>query len=595
VPELKTHPGLLPGDILEVNGKLIEITKKVASGGLGAVYKGKFQDSGYPIAIKEFFYSKFYHPMLKINECEKYWEKEGDIIQKQCNSPEPNMRYYASLKLTQFQNPEYYLLFEYIDGAQLNNWFRAKYTNKKDFSAEELILFLDIAMKISRHMYFAHQNGIVHRDLSLDNILIQEKDNQIIPIVIDWGISKEIDGNKMFSPKKPYLSQNTMESTGIFNRGSPPELIGGYEPVAATDIYMLGHILYYIFAGGRYCSFPTTEKEYVLSPRECNDNIPEHLNKIVQSMTQYEPLDRIPNMLDTWNALKQAQDNIKTYGINGKPPQAGSQNSAQYTSPKAQTPKISQKTQIFFDSVNKSGEILYEFLETFEIFKSKHKNIQNTRIISLTNSYQNILLNTANDFEIYVKLKKSPQLNDSYFISMKQNELKSFQKKIQNLIAEFDELNGSVEKFIEEENDRVERNNLNSQAHQNYINNYQQTLPSNSSSTPSSSSQSHYTGGINYPVLFTILIDNNLKFHCTKCKSKIPYGEPFCDECGNKNNWTYDQDEILIRLGTLPKNHKLLCPSEGCGAMIKLDWDNCAMCGLDLWKLLDSKPFFESN
>ncbi|MCK5604002.1 hypothetical protein KAR91_19095, partial [Candidatus Pacearchaeota archaeon] len=95
----------------------------------------------------------------------------------------------------------------------------------------------------------------------------------------------------------------TPEATGIRNRGTPPEVMAGFEPMAATDIYMLGHIMFYLFSGGHYASSAATNEDFVLHPRDFNPTLPSDFNRLVEYMTQYEPADRMESMLKVFDAL----------------------------------------------------------------------------------------------------------------------------------------------------------------------------------------------------------------------------------------------------------------------------------------------------
>ena len=48
--------------------------------------------------------------------------------------------------------------------------------------------------------------------------MILESEEGPIPIIIDWGVAKEIGIEKMFNPHKPYYVSSAPEATGIRNR-----------------------------------------------------------------------------------------------------------------------------------------------------------------------------------------------------------------------------------------------------------------------------------------------------------------------------------------------------------------------------------------
>jgi serine/threonine-protein kinase len=316
----KTHPGILEGDILELHGEKYEISSKLGTGGMGSVWAGRNQQTQKLVAIKEFFYSRFHDPESGNNFCEKYWNREKEIAEIQAESPEKSMHFIGALKLTQFPNPEYYIFLEYIEGEVLDKWYTARYPDLKDLTLSELrMLLTDILMPIARHMYYVHQQGIVHRDLTVQNIIITKKrySEEFTPIVIDWGVAKHV--SQMYKPRKPYYIASTPEATGIRNRGTPPEVMAGFEPIAATDIYMLGHVMFYLFNSGKYAGSAATNEDFVLHPGDYNPNLPPEFSRLVEFMTQYEPADRMESMVKVYDALQWLYNSLSSGGDASSP------------------------------------------------------------------------------------------------------------------------------------------------------------------------------------------------------------------------------------------------------------------------------------
>ena len=100
---------------------LYEVTGRLGTGGMSAVWKARHVEKNKPIAIKEFYYTRFHDPESGNNYCEKYWNRETEITMIQSDSPENCMHYIGSLKIEDFDNPEYYILLEYIEGEMLDS------------------------------------------------------------------------------------------------------------------------------------------------------------------------------------------------------------------------------------------------------------------------------------------------------------------------------------------------------------------------------------------------------------------------------------------------------------------------------------------
>lgn len=303
--KMKEHPGIQPGDILELDGDFFEVIGKLGTGGMGAVHKAQNVKTKVFVAIKEFYYTRYHDSESGENKCETYWKREQKISKIQAESQERCMHYVGALKIDQYKIPEYYIFIEFIEGKTMDKWYIDRYKSMNDLTIKELRMMITrLLMPIARHIFFVHQKGIVHRDITVQNIMIIEDTDGPTPIVIDWGVAKEIGIEKMYNPRKPFYNSGAPEATGIRNRGTPPEVMAGFEPFASTDIYMLGHVMYFLFSGGHYCGTAATNEDFVLHPLNLNPNLPQDFNQMVESMTQYEPADRMPSMVKVYDALK---------------------------------------------------------------------------------------------------------------------------------------------------------------------------------------------------------------------------------------------------------------------------------------------------
>ncbi len=320
ISQIKDHPGIQIGDRLKLNDVIHEITAKIGIGGMGAVHLARDINTKKMVALKEFFYTRYHDPESGNNFCNKYWLREAQITKIQSSSPEISMHLLGSLKLEQFPIPEYYIFLEYIDGIALDKWYTERYKNLGQLNIKELrMLIKDILMPIARHMYYVHQKGIVHRDLTVQNTIILNKrySEEYKPVIIDWGVAKEVGIDNMYSPRKPYYVSSAPEATGIRNRGTPPEIMAGFEPIAASDIYMFGHMMFYLFSGGHYASAAATNEDFVLHPGDYNPDLPPDFTRLVEYCTQYEPADRMENMVKVYDALKWLYDGTLRYEKHG--------------------------------------------------------------------------------------------------------------------------------------------------------------------------------------------------------------------------------------------------------------------------------------
>jgi hypothetical protein len=127
-----------------------------------------------------------------------------------------------------------YLVMEYVDGVPIH-----RYCQEKNLSIPQRI---ELFLKVSEAVQFAHQNLVVHRDLKPDNILVAEDGT---PRLLDFGTAK------ILSPAQDAPgSEMTREGFQSFTpQYASPEQVLGNPITTASDTYSLGVLLYLLLTG----------------------------------------------------------------------------------------------------------------------------------------------------------------------------------------------------------------------------------------------------------------------------------------------------------------------------------------------------------
>lgn len=184
------------------------------------------------------------------------------------------------------------IVLEYIEGQA---WSELMFDDKRvreRFGADDLLEWnLGVLMQVLNAIRYAHNRGIVHRDIKPDNVMIGEFGEVY---VVDWGIAVALsdDGSGML----PLASEaEEMAGTPCY---MAPEMLGGHAIDELTDIYLVGAVLYELLTG-HPPHLGTEPREIITSvvrsePRFPAD-VPEGLARICRRAMDPDPAGRFEN------------------------------------------------------------------------------------------------------------------------------------------------------------------------------------------------------------------------------------------------------------------------------------------------------------
>ncbi|MEM7383421.1 MAG: serine/threonine-protein kinase [Verrucomicrobiota bacterium] len=226
----------------------LEILELIGRGGMGAVFKARQPHLDRLIAVKILPTA----PGQDAGFAQRF-SREARVLARLNH---PNI-----VTLHDFGESDdfFFLLMEYVDGVNLRQAMR---TGR--FSPEQA---LEVVPRICEALQFAHSEGILHRDIKPDNILLNSKSEVKIA---DFGIAKVIDQPDVTSDSEdhdPYRTLNPGLTAASSTLGTPqymaPEQLNDPKAVDhRADIYSLGVVFYEMLTGelptGRFS--PPSEK-----------------------------------------------------------------------------------------------------------------------------------------------------------------------------------------------------------------------------------------------------------------------------------------------------------------------------------------------
>jgi serine/threonine protein kinase len=141
----------------------------------------------------------------------------------------------------QLEDGSYYMVWEFIDGTNIQKWIASTGPVPARLAAE-------IAVQALTGLDHLHQMGLIHRDISPENIMLsQDHHGKLLVKVIDFGIAKQLaegDGGQgltqtgMFLGKLKYASP---EQAGFLKEGEHLD--------PRSDLYSFGIVMYEMLAG----------------------------------------------------------------------------------------------------------------------------------------------------------------------------------------------------------------------------------------------------------------------------------------------------------------------------------------------------------
>ncbi len=190
-----------------------------------------------------------------------------------------------------------FIVFEYVDGENLKQLV----TREGRLPVRKV---LELGVEIGRALSFAHANGLVHRDVKPQNVLLGNGDVK----VTDFGIARSLE------VKSGLTQTGAVLGTGDY---IAPEQASGGEVDELSDVYSLGVVLYELLAGKPpYTgdSFLVVAMRHVHDPvpsiAEARVDVPLRLDAALQRAMAKDARDRFDSMSDFVAELEACLDEL---------------------------------------------------------------------------------------------------------------------------------------------------------------------------------------------------------------------------------------------------------------------------------------------
>jgi serine/threonine protein kinase len=250
-----------------------ELEELVGHGGMSSVYRA--HDS----LLERYVALKVLHEQY--NEDEDFVERFKREARLVAQLQHPNI---VTVIDRGEQDGRQYIVFEYIEGENLKELVVRK-------GRLEVREALEIAIEVARALGFAHEHGLVHRDVKPQNVLLNGDGRAK---VTDFGIARSLD-----------VEQGVTQTGTVLGTSNyiAPEQASGKHVDQHSDVYSLGVVLYEMLSGevpfpGE--SFVAVALKHVNQPPpsvlDVRGDIPMRIAEAVGRALEKDPERRFPTM-----------------------------------------------------------------------------------------------------------------------------------------------------------------------------------------------------------------------------------------------------------------------------------------------------------
>jgi serine/threonine-protein kinase len=265
------------------------IVRLLARGGMGGVYEAEHVPSGRVVALK-------LPDISTTNDATaiRRFQAEGRLLD---SVRHPNI---VRVFEVGFEGDCPFIVMELLRGETL----RAKVERQGPLSRGEV---LDLFIPICDAIAVLHDAGIVHRDLKLCNIMLTERTFALVPMILDFGISKDLVAGGTLG-----VQTQSGAFVGTPRYLSPEQTLDPKAASPFSDQYAVGIMLYECLTGQSpfaadipYALMHAILTAPVVPPSQVEPRVDQALDAIVLRAMNRDPKGRYPSLRALGRALRE--------------------------------------------------------------------------------------------------------------------------------------------------------------------------------------------------------------------------------------------------------------------------------------------------
>ena len=272
----------------------------LGEGGMGAVYRAHDLNLNRPVALKV-----MHGQLARQPEFQQRFMQEAQAAAHLSHPSIVDIHHFGA-------RPDFlYMVMEFVPGSSLGATIRRQQKTGQVIEIRETLVIL---AQVAEALGYAHKQGVVHRDIKPDNILLRKLDQPDRPgdppiraVVTDFGLAKLLEGGVhtatgTFMGTLPYMS---------------PEQCLGQTLDGRSDLYSLGVMMYQLTTGQLPFDIksPTDAvmkhmHELPPAPSLVKPGLPKSVEEVIKKAIAKQPCDRYATGEQMAQAMRQSASQL---------------------------------------------------------------------------------------------------------------------------------------------------------------------------------------------------------------------------------------------------------------------------------------------
>lgn len=272
---------IAPDTILQQRYRLMSL---IGEGGFGRTYLATDQSRfGEQCAIKELSVAS--HSRSRLSKAREFFKQEAALLYQLQHPQIP--RFWATFE----ERDRMFLVQDYVPGRTYESLLQERIEKNQTFTEAEVWRFL---LQVLPVLGYIHSQGVVHQDISPDNIILRETD--LLPVLIDFGVVKQL-ANRLQG------EQTGLAAVHVGKAGyAPMEQINSGYAYPNSDLYSLA-VTAVVLLTGRPATDHFNAGHINWAWRNWV-NVSDGLANVLGKMITYEPTDRYQSAVEVFQALQ---------------------------------------------------------------------------------------------------------------------------------------------------------------------------------------------------------------------------------------------------------------------------------------------------